>query len=58
MAVPEETVRKFKQLIVMMSDRDLLEKWIKVRQMGFNFEKKICYDEILWRMGYGRGGVK
>lgn len=58
MAVSQETVREFKRLIVQLSDRDLLEKWVKVRQMGFNFEKKICTDEILWRMGYGRGGVK
>ena len=58
MAVTEEMINIYKSKILVMSDKDLIHEYLNVRQSGFIFEKETALEEVLWRMGYGRGGVK
>jgi len=58
MAVSTESAEMYNNKISTMSDEKLIEQYLRVMSMGFNFERELALKEILWRMGYGRGGVK
>ncbi len=58
MAVLRETLSGYKTRLVLMTDEELIDQYIRVLQSGYNFEKDEARNQILWRMGYGRGGVK
>lgn len=50
MAVGKETYDNYKERVRLMGDEELLDHYAWVRQSGFNFEKELTRNQILWRM--------
>ena len=48
----------FSQHIDLLSEQELLNRYLRILDNGPEWQGKKCRETILLRMGYGRGGSK